>query len=111
MRRHAISSVQRLVGWVSQSTQVGSLEVTHQSYECLQAPACLRTFAAVKKKKPTQQQPSSSSSSSPSQQDMEPPPPPPPGMFTVVSSMIAGAGGAVLVAGIGYVSLLFAWIL
>lgn len=111
MRRHVAFSVERLVGWVSQSTQIGTLECTNQSYGCIHAPACLRTFAAGGQKKPTQQHTtamssSSSSTATPSSFQQEVEPPPPPGMFAVISSMIAGAGGAVLVAGIGYASLL-----
>ena len=88
MRHHAIVT-QRLASWISSGDIIPTIQ---SSYTTSSNISFIRRFAGV-----------GQSGQSTSQGGQEPPPPPPPGMFAVVSSMIAGAGGAVLVAGIGYV--------
>ena len=99
MRRHATNhhSVQRFATWVSQIVGTNNAIVEKVSHVGVvrQGPfGMVRTFAASPEQNTTQQTSSS--------EELEPPP----GMFAVISSMIAGAGGAVLVAGIGYVHII-----
>jgi len=109
MRRHAITTQQRLASWISSADIIPSTTGTIQSSyaggssNTVSSPSrdFLRRFAVA------QQEKTGTGSQKPPSLPPPPeePPPPPPGMFAVVSSMIAGAGGAVLVAGIGYVYL------